>query len=251
MKKTATKYGLLAISLMALGSVMSACADGMSWKEEALQHDGSRIVIERSVVRKGRHEPFQRPTIGEQSLSFELPATHQRVHWKDAYSEDLGSANFLPMMLEIDKDTAYLVVLPMGCVSYNKWGRPNPPYVIFRFQSGQWRRITLQELPTRFKAPNLIISSPDDRVKKEGRSLISAGAVSRINNTPVAAGTEQPHLKRIIREPLKPGSLGVDCPDLSSPRYTSPRGWEHPYVPRYNTITIPPSERVNSDKTAK
>jgi hypothetical protein len=218
-KKTTTKYGLLVISLMVLGGVMSAEAGlfgfgGDSWNEEVLLHDGSKIVVERSVVRKGRHEPFQQPTIGEQNLSFELPATHQRVRWKDEYSEDLGSANFLPMTLEIDKGTAYLVVLPMGCLSYNKWGRPNPPYVVFKFQSEEWQRIALQELPARFKTPNLIISSPDDRVKKEGRSLISAEAVSRINNTPVAAGTEQPHLKQIVREPLKPGSLGVNCEEL-------------------------------------
>jgi hypothetical protein len=208
------KAGLLYVSLTILGGGMSGCADGASWKEEVLLQDGSRLVVERSVVRKGRHEPFQSPTIGEQSLSFVLPATHQRVRWKDEYSEDLGSANFLPMMLEIDKDTAYLVVLPMGCLSYNKWGRPNPPYVVFKYQGKDWQRVALQALPDKYKTPNLIISSPDDAVKKAGSSLISAEMVSRINNAPVAAGSEQPHLKEIVREPLKPGSVGVSCEEL-------------------------------------
>lgn len=188
---------------------MSACADATSWKEEVLLHDGTKLIVERSVVRKGRSEPFQRPTIGEQSLSFILPATHQRVRWEDAYSDDLGSANFLPMMLEADKDAAYLVASPLGCLSYNKWGRPNPPYVVFKYQSGNWKRIALQELPARFKTPNLIISSPDDAAKKAGGSLISAERVSQFNNAPVAAGSEQLQYKTILREPLSAAQL---CP---------------------------------------
>ncbi len=204
------------VSLMILGGCMSAWAvgDKTSWKEEVFLYGGSKLIVERSVVRKGRHEPFQRPTIGEQTLSFVLPATHQRVRWKDEYSKELGSANFLPMLLEVDKDMAYLVVSPMGCLSYNKWGRPNPPYVVFKYHLGDWLRIPLRELPARFKTPNLIISSPDDAAKKTGVSLITAEMVTRINNAPKAGGSEQPQYKTILREPLNLGSLGVSCEEL-------------------------------------
>ncbi|MDP2995400.1 MAG: hypothetical protein Q8N46_09810 [Anaerolineales bacterium] len=214
-KRTMVKNWLATISLVILGGGMSACAmGGASWKEEVLLHDGSKIHVERNLIRKGRHEPFQRPSIGEQRLSFTLPATKRPVVWKDEFSEDLGSANFLPMMLEIDKDTAYLVVSPMGCLSYNKWGRPNPPYVVFKYQGKTWDRIALEDLPARFKTPNLIISAPDDAVKQVGGNLISAETVKELNNRRVAAGTEQPHLKQILREPLKPGSTGVSCEEL-------------------------------------
>lgn len=208
------RNGLLAISLIILGGGMSACADGTRWKEEVRLHDGKTLVVERSAVRKGRHEPFQPPTIGEQRLSFTHPETRRRVIWEDSYSEDLGSANFLPMMLEIDKDTAYLVASPMGCLSYNKWGRPNPPYVVFKYQGKTWNRIAPQELPTRFKTPNLIISSPDDAAKKAGVDLITAEMVSRINNAPKAGGSEQPQYRTILREPMKPGAMGVSCEEL-------------------------------------
>lgn len=43
-----------AISLVILGGGMSACADGTSWKEEMLLHDGKRLSVERSAVRIGR-----------------------------------------------------------------------------------------------------------------------------------------------------------------------------------------------------
>jgi hypothetical protein len=49
---------------------MSACADGTSWKEEVLLHDGTKLIVERSVVRKGRHEIGQKPPIGEERLDF-------------------------------------------------------------------------------------------------------------------------------------------------------------------------------------
>lgn len=210
MKRT-TEILNAAFLVAALAGSLTACAGSTgyggpgSWKEEVLLHDGGAIIVERSIVRKGRHEPYQRPAIGEQTLSFTLPATKSRVIWEDGFSEDLGSANFLPMMLEIDKDAVYLAASPMGCLSYNKWGRPNPPYVVFKYQGESWSRIPLQELPGRFETPNLIVSSPDDAVKKEGRSLITAEMVRKLNNLPVAAGSEQPQYRRILREPIKGG----------------------------------------------
>ncbi len=199
---------------------MSACTDGTSWKEEVLLYDGSRLIVERSVVRKGRHEPFQRPPIGEENLSFKHPVTHERIRWKDEYGDDVGMSNFGLLMLEVDQKAAYIVAEPRGCPSYNKWGRPNPPYVVFKFQGGDWKRIALQELPTRFKTPNLIMSTPDDEAKQAGTDLITAEMVSRIN-TPVAAWTMQPQYKTILREPFPTAAGG--CPDFSSPRYSSPK----------------------------
>ena len=204
------KRGVM-VSLMILGGGMSACAMGgkANWEEEVLLHDGRKIVVERSLSRRGRHEPFKRPAIGDQSLSFTMPGSHQRVTWKDAYSKDIASANFNLMMLDVDKGTAYLVASPMGCLSYNKWGRPNPPYVVFRYRDKDWQRIPLQELPAGFEKPNLIISSPDDAVKRAGQGLISAEKVKELNT-----GFQQPEYRTIVREPLKPGSAGVSCPEL-------------------------------------
>ena len=197
---TKTKAWLLGISFMMLGSGMGACSMGgeTSWKEEVLLHDGSKLVVERTVSRKGRHELGQRPPIGYQRLSFTLPGTHQKVNWVDEYSKDVGSANFLPMGLEIFQGKAYLVVSPMGCLSYNKWGRPNPPYVIFEYDGKTWQRIPLQELPPEFKVPNLIISTPDDEAKKLGTSLISAEKVKEVNT-----GFQQPEYQTIRLKPLK------------------------------------------------
>lgn len=213
MKQTSMmKRWATAISLVILGGGMSACADGTSWKEEVLLHDGSKLIVERSVVRKGRHEPFQRPPIGEESLSFKHPVTHERIRWKDEYGDDVGMSNFGLMMLEIDQSAAYIVAEPRGCLSYNKWGRPNPPYVVFKFQGGDWKRIALQELPARFKAPNLIMSSPDDEAKQAGGGLVTAEMVDQINNKgPFSAAYPQPpQYKTILREAYPTAAGGCE-----------------------------------------
>jgi len=188
--------------LLMLGVTMSANAGafglgGDSWKEEVLLHDGSKIIVERMVKRGGRHELGQNPPIGEQSLAFTLPGTKQRVIWHDHYSEDVGGSNFNPMLLEIVKGMPYVLVSPAGCVSYNKWGRPNPPYVVFIYESKEWKRISLQELPAEITLPNLVISSPDDIAKSAKNGLVSAEMVRQAND-----GYSQPEYKTILREPL-------------------------------------------------
>lgn len=182
--------------VLILGVSLTACGKS-SWKEEVLLHDGSKIIVEHTVSRGGRHEIGQQPPIKEQSLSFTLPSTNDKVTWEDSFTEDIGGASFLPMMLEMSKGIAYLVVYPMGCLSYNKWDRPNPPYVVFKYEGKVWKRITLKELPIELKTPNLIFSSPDNEAKKLGQSVVSAEAIKALYDD-----TSQPQYKTILREAI-------------------------------------------------
>jgi len=101
-------------------------------------------------------------------------------------------------------------------LSYNKWGRPNPPYVVFKYQNKAWGRITMQELPAEFKTPNLIFSSPDNEVEKLGKGFVTVAMVQHANSD-----LTQPEFKTILREPYPTAAGG--CPDYSSPRYMSPK----------------------------
>lgn len=189
----------LALILM-MGVSMSACSE--SWKEEVLLHDGSKIIVERTVERGGRHEIGQQPPIKEMSLAFTLPITNELITWKSEFSEDVGLAEFQPLLIDVFQGAAYVVTTPVGCQSYNKWGRPNPPYVIFKYQGKAWNRITLQELPTEIKTPNIIFGSPDNHVEKLGTKFVTAETVKKINSS-----LRQPEYKTILREPY-PGAGG-------------------------------------------
>ncbi|MEW6289179.1 MAG: hypothetical protein AB1545_04905 [Thermodesulfobacteriota bacterium] len=194
---------LLTVLLAALAGCMTLAGGnplglGDSWREEVLLHDGCKIIVKRSVDRGGRHEIGQQPPIKEQSLSFTIPATKENVTWKSEYSEDVGLADFMPLLLDIVQGTAYVVSTPVGCLSYNKWGRPNPPYVVFRYANKAWQNIALQELPAEIKKLNLIISSPDNKVNQLGKRLVSAEEIRKINSR-----LTQPEFKTILREPVR------------------------------------------------
>ena len=169
---------------------------GHTWKEEALLHDGSKLIVERWVDRGGRHEIGQGLPIREQSVSFALPGTSENVVWRDQFSKGVGGASFLPMMIEVKNGMAFLVVHPMGCLAYNKWGRPNPPYVVFKYQGGSWSRVPLQELPSDLKTPNLIFSEPDDEARKAGGAIVSSEMIKKLYD-----GYKYTVFKTILREP--------------------------------------------------
>lgn len=188
---------------------------GTTWKEEAVQPDGTKIIVERTVFRKGRHEFGQRPPIGSHTLSFLMPGTGLRLKWEDAYSKDVGSANFAPMLLGVWQGRAYVLVSPMGCLAYNKWGRPNPPYVVFRYEGSEWKRIALADLPSEFKLPNLIISSPDEEAVKSEARIIPAEMITQMNQ-----GFGENEYKRILREPNKNAGNGCIRTD-----YYGKAGW--------------------------
>lgn len=202
-----TKLGLILMMGVSMGADAGLFGfGGTSWKEEVLLHDGQKLIVKRSAERGGRHEIGQQPPIKEQSLTFALPATNERITWKSEFSADIGLADFQPLLLDIFQGAAYVVTHPVGCLSYNKWGRPNPPYVIFKYQNKTWQRITIQELPMEFKTPNLIFSSPDNEVEKPGKSFATAAMVQHANSD-----LTQPEYKTILREAVK-GWAG--CPEL-------------------------------------
>ena len=201
--KAFTTIGLV----LTLGVSMSAQAGlfgfgGDSWKEEVLLHDGSKIIVERSQAYGGRHEIGQTPPIKEQDITFTLPGTNRSFTWKSEYSEDIGRANFKLLALHVLNGTPYIVTVPNLCLSYNKWGRPNPPYIIFKHDGKDWQRIPLQELPSEFKENNLVINSKGEARIITAQSIVTAELVRKLNGELV-----QPEYKTILREAY-PGAAG-------------------------------------------
>lgn len=202
------KHWAIAISLMILGGGMSAEAGlfglgGTSWKEEVLLHDGKKIIVERSQTYGGRHEIGQSVPIREHTLSFTLPDSNKNRTFKSEYSEDVGRANLNLLALHLLNGTPYIVTEPNLCLAYNKWGRPNPPYVIFRHDGKTWQRISTAALPAEFKTLNLIINNgrEEDIARAASRSgYISAEGVQQINSSLLRYPNEHAEYKTILRE---------------------------------------------------
>ncbi len=190
-----------------LSAGVSACAAAEnSWKEEVLLHDGSSIPVERSQTYGGRSEVGQAPPIRELRLSFELPGNSKTISWTSEYGEELGRTNLKLLALHVLGDVPYLVTVPNLCLSYNKWGRPNPPYVVFKHDGSNWNRIDLKELPPDFKTNNLMIDTLGEKTIIASQPFISAALVKSLNGR-----LEQPEYRSILRDPLPQAYVNEMC----------------------------------------
>lgn len=171
--------------------------DSVKWREEVLLHDGRKIIVERSQSYGGRHEIGQSGPIKEQDITFVVPGTNKKITWISEYSKDVGRANFELLALHILQNVPYIVTTPRLCLSYNKWGRPNPPYVIFKYHNSEWQRIPFQELPAEFTTLNLTIETKSFEKELVSEELVSAEKVKTLNGR-----LRQPEYKGILREPL-------------------------------------------------
>jgi hypothetical protein len=201
--------------VLAMGVSMNACATGTvglggdSWKEQALQYDGSVIIVKRFQSYGGRGEIGQGAPIRDYRLIFTLPGAGQPIEWESDYSEDVGRANLHPLALHVLNGTPYVITEPNLCLAYNKWGRPNPPYVIFKHDGGQWQRIPVGQLPPEFKDMNLVNDTKD-----EARHLVQAGQVSAEEVKRLNREITQPEYKTILREALPKERINQMCMEM-------------------------------------
>lgn len=189
-----TMVALLGVEFTAEAGLFGLGGD--SWQEEVLLHDGRKIVVERTIKRGGRHEIGQPPPIKDQTIAFTLPESKTRMTWTSEYGEDLGRTNFVLLAVHVLNGTPYLVTEPNLCFSYNKWGRPNPPYVVFKYEGTAWQRIPLSDLPTQFTTLNVVISLDSGIVQNMvKRGLVSVEEIRKLNHP-----LPQPEYKTLLRE---------------------------------------------------
>lgn len=193
-RQAALALGVVMALSACIGVADAAGAGGDTWQEEVLLHDGRTLIAERYVRRGGRAEVGQSGAYVEQTLRFIEPQSGKTYTWSDSYSAELGMANFLLLALHVVDGVPYVVATPMGCQSYNKWGRPNPPYVVFQWQESSWQRIALADFPQVARSANLLHSAPDDWVRRNGTHQASAQQIRDEN-----AG-DQPQYRSIVRE---------------------------------------------------
>ena len=221
--KQITKLGLI----LMMGVSMSACATStFTWKEEVLLHDGIKIIVERSDVYDSsmHHEIGQGAPLTEHITTFKIPGTNQTVIWKsDNHSSDPDELHLLA--LNFINGVPYVATTPFGSNAYNKWNRPNPPYVFFKYVDG-WKRISLEEFPDVFKINLIVASRKKDQLgisKAEQKfGFVPAQTVADINREP---GMNREYYS-ILRTPLNYG--------LPRPQYNGPKA-PHPITPPITT----------------
>lgn len=201
--KRITKLGFL----LMMGVSMSACSATMNWKEEVLLHDGQIIIAERfyNLGGKPTWESRERAAL-DVTVTFSLPGTNKKIVWKTDYGNSKPEPNSLNLIrLDVVKGVPYVATYPAGCIAYNKWGRPNPPQILFKYENEQWKRITVEELPAELinAKANVIVGKPAAELLKPFYTVEGVNAENRDIDTP--------EYKTILREAVK-GWAG--CPEL-------------------------------------
>ena len=98
----------------------------------------------------------------------------------------------------------YLATSPAGCIAYNKWGRPNPPYILFKYIGDAWQRIALEEFPAGLVHANLM-PTPASSLLKPYYTVAAAKSEREGGNISAYART-------ILREAVK--GVWSGCPEM-------------------------------------
>lgn len=197
---------------------ISGCAalgNTTTWKEEVLLHDGSKLIVSRTQTLdpSGPREPFQSAPRSEAATIFVIPGTNQTVAWKSDYGR-AQQDNLELLLLGFVGTTPYIATQPNRCHAYNKWGRPNPPYVFFKYDGKTWQRIPLEEFPPEFQKSNVMVDGylPEQLTAEERATpFLTVESVNKANRDL----RRTPHLLTITREPIKSGvGSGASCEEL-------------------------------------
>ena len=104
-----------------------------SWKEEVLLHDDQKMVIERHFyLGPPSFESRERKEFDE-TVTFTLPGSNKKITWKTDFNDFSPEPNDLSiLLLDTVNSIPYIATRPAGCIGFNKWKRPNPPYIFFK-----------------------------------------------------------------------------------------------------------------------
>jgi hypothetical protein len=206
MFKLITKLGLLLMMGVSMNADAGLFGHSKGWKEEVQLHDGRVLLIERSYNLGGYPTLDARERrLLDETITFTLPESNQKVVWKTDFNDTVSEPNSLgSLLLDIVGGVPYLATGPAGCIAYNKWGRPNPPYILFKYVNDTWQQIPLKEFPAELVQANLMNMPTSSQLKP----YYTVAAVK----AKLADGNISDYAKTILREAVKGGI--TSCEEL-------------------------------------
>lgn len=194
--KQITKFSLILMMGVSMSANASLFGGSKSWKEEVLLHDGRKIIVERYFnLDWPTIESTERKELDE-TVTFTLPVSNKKITWKTEFNDSTPDLNDLSiLLLDVVNGVPYIAARPAGCIGFNKWNRPNPPYIFFKYVGDNWKRIAIEEFPAELSKANVILSSPPTELLKP---FYTAEQVNAQNNDGIRAEGS----RTIIRTPF-------------------------------------------------
>jgi hypothetical protein len=182
-----------------------------------LLHDGTKLLVERSQI-YGRylHPASREREVAEEEWAFKVPGTDQTVVWKTGFRRPPEGPNLTLLMLNFRGGVPYLATRPAGCIAYNYWSRPNPPYVFFKSGGKEWQRIPPSEFPLEFKETNVVVGTPSHPKNRKG--TLSIAVINEENRL------LERHLRVLARQPIEGGETKCEELIYYKGAWISPKG---------------------------
>ena len=190
------------------GVAVHALSSQRTWTEEIQLHDGSMITARRTYVLGGRSEPGARESSSTfQTVTFNTPAGE--IEWTTDFRDSQPEPNSLSLIaFDIVKGIPYIATRPAGCIAYNKWQRPNPPQIFFKYVDKQWVRVALAEFPSEITQANVVLGRPSTEILKP---FYSVADVRRENSD-----VKVPQYRTILREAMTEEQINSSCQETFS-----------------------------------
>jgi hypothetical protein len=137
--------GLMMALVMASVPLMEGCSGNTgTWQEEVKLLDG-RVI---TVTQKRRYEGR---VPREHWLTFKLQEFgDQDISWHE---------NLRPQVLNVYQGKLYVVGMPFTGQEFRMYGNPDPSYLGYRYEAGEWQRIPFDEIPLAIYDTNLLIAN--------------------------------------------------------------------------------------------
>ena len=130
-------FGIVLTSMPLIGG----CGENtLTWTEEVKLLDGRVITVtQRNRVEEDVSREFW--------LTFKFAEFgNQEIVWHE---------NLLPIVLNISQNRLYVVGIPFTTREFRQYGRPNPAYLGYRYEAGQWKQLSFKEIPEAIYDVNL------------------------------------------------------------------------------------------------
>ena len=158
---------IVLITLMTGFAVLTACSKSVeyvTWQEEVRLNDNRTIVVtQKKFCDGGPHTggKFAYCLDREAWLTINLPEiSSQPIVWHE---------HLHPMIVNIDRGRLYIVGIPPTEREYRLYGNPEPIYIGFVWENGQWKRIPFNDIPEPIYDTNMLIEG----IPSKGTTLLT------------------------------------------------------------------------------
>jgi hypothetical protein len=169
-KKTVIVMAILAACLLLIGM---ASLNIKTWQEEVRLLDGRVITVTQKRRLEGVYTGQDFGNIPREAwVTFNLPEfSPQQIVWHE---------NLIPLVLNIYNGKLFIVAFPKTTRELRQFGHPNPEYVGYRFENGQWTRIGFSDIPVAIYDSNMWA----DNVPKKGADRVTLDDKAKVLKDP-------------------------------------------------------------------